>query len=841
MRLFVRFFVFAVLLTLSQGARSQDFFSVAPATLKAEHPQPRLRNFSVLFLNEPGLRTHLRNAPLEFKGNNAGSVLLRIPLPGGNTEVFRMFESPVLDPAVAAQYPDIKTYSGAGTVAKSLTLRISLTSLGFNAILLNSATGETIYIERLQEKQFRNLYIAYTTADVLPLPLNTGTGNKSHCGVQPPNQATLSLRNSEANRTTLTGGTMRTFKIALSATGEFTQAKGGGTQAGGYAAVVEYLNRLIAVYRQELSVTFTLVSTQSTVYTDPATDPFVDQANHSQMLTENQTTLDNAVGNANYDVGHVLGYIAGSSSGGGIASANSACQTDSKGQGVSAVNTGDAGFPLVYGDQVFCHELGHQFGMNHTFNSSIPVCTTRNQPTSVEPGSGTTIMSYGYTCNDGTGNDDYENTYLPFLRFHAASYSEAVAYINTLSCFTSTSTGNTAPTIVTFSNNFTIPRSTPFMLTGTATDPDAGNTLTYSWEGTNIGDVAAPTPAVLLDDTKGPFFRSYEPVSTGVRMYPRLPAILNGTNTARGDKLPSVGVVTTHRFTVRDNVDGIATQAVTITVDGNSGPFLETTNLSGSYTANSTQTITWSVNNTTAPPVSCAAVNILLSADGGQTFPYILASATANDGSETVTMPNVNTTTARIKVEAANNVFFDISNSNFAISSTLPLQWLSLSGSITAQQQALLEWKVEEKGVARYEVEKSNDGNRFAGAGTLTSQGDGAHTYRFMESDVFKGTAYYRIRQIDYSGNAAYSSVIKLSHDAGGMISLYPNPVNDNLVINVPVSLLNTKVQLLSADGKTLQSVLIRSTAFNLNAGNLAKGVYLLQFANGKTERFIKD
>ncbi|MEI2749299.1 MAG: hypothetical protein V9E88_11135 [Ferruginibacter sp.] len=79
------------------------------------------------------------------------------------------------------------------------------------------------------------------------------------------------------------------------------------------------------------------------------------------------------------------------------------------------------------------------------------------------------------------------------------------------------------------------------------------------------------------------------------------------------------------------------------------------------------KTITWTVNGSDLAPVSCATVNIKLSTDGGFTFPITLATNTANDGTETVTIPNNPTTTARIKVESVGNIFFDISNSNFTI------------------------------------------------------------------------------------------------------------------------------------------------------------------------------
>jgi hypothetical protein len=148
----------------------------------------------------------------------------------------------------------------------------------------------------------------------------------------------------------------------------------------------------------------------------------------------------------------------------------------------------------VFDQQLIQHEVGHQFDMSHSYNSNVPVCTTRTYDTSVEPGSGTTIMSYGYTCSNTTpadgliGNDDYETGYAPILNFHTVNYDQANAFIQTLSCYTSTPTGNTVPIINAMQSTWTIPRSTPFALAGSATDSDAADVLSYSWEGTNISD-----------------------------------------------------------------------------------------------------------------------------------------------------------------------------------------------------------------------------------------------------------------------------------------------------------------------------------------------------------------
>lgn len=274
-------------------------------------------------------------------------------------------------------------------------------------------------------------------------------------------------------------------------------------------------------------------------------------------------------------------------------------------------------------------------------------------------------MSYGFTC----GTDDYftSTTFGPILNFHSTNYSEAVAYIGTTSCAATTATGNTAPGVV-MPAAATIPKSTPFALIGGGTNSGPGDAFTYCWEGMNVGTIAPPDASTLDDPSKPPFFRSYDATSTAsTRTYPLLSAILNGTNQAKGDKLPSVGIATVHRLTVRDNNPaggGVSFGQITITVDGNIGPFLETTNLAGSYLGGSNQTITWSVNGTN---VATPNIKILLSTDGGFNFPHVLLASTPNDGSQMVTFPNVSTSTARIKVESIGNIFFDISNVDFTI------------------------------------------------------------------------------------------------------------------------------------------------------------------------------
>ncbi|GAB3889166.1 reprolysin-like metallopeptidase [Spirosoma agri] len=659
--------------TVTAVAQDGFFVPIASSQLRASATDiVPIDKFAAYQLKTDALRAHLSKAPQEFQPATT-TLRLDIPLPNGTTEPFAMTESSVLSPQLAAQYRDIKTYAGKGLNHPTYTIRLSLTSSGFDAIVLGVETS-AVYITKVSREVSNQQYVTYFARDVKKNDPAKPFGSFGKCSTVTPLIEALPEKSGAKARSGAalnnTGTVLRTFRLALSVTKEFTQTKGGGTVDGSFNAVVGYVNRLNAVYRTELSVAFTLVSGKGTVYS-PGNDGGLNNGDLGSMLDKNQVILDNAIGNAGYDIGHVIGNSSGS--GEGLAEGSSACVPTSKAKGASSF--GDGSFAPVFDDQTFNHEVGHQFSMSHTFNSSIPVCTTREAKTSVEPGAGTTIMSYGFTCSDDKNtarNDNYEAPYQPFLNFHTVSYQQAVNYINTLSCFTSTPLNNALPMITNFPANVTIPKSTPFMLSATASDANAGDQLTYSWEGTDIGTVV-PDASTLANTALPPFFRSYAPSSTGTRLYPRLDAILNGSNKAKGDKLPSVGITTNHTLTVRDNVGGVTFQSMTVTVDGNSGPFLETTNLAGTYPASSLQTITWSVANTTAPPVNCASVNILLSTDGGQTFPTTLVANTPNDGSEAIRFPDIRTSQGRIKIVSSNSIFFDISNANFTISDPIML------------------------------------------------------------------------------------------------------------------------------------------------------------------------
>jgi hypothetical protein len=527
-----------------------------------------------------------------------------------------------------------------------------------------------------------------------------------------------------------------------------------------------------------------------------------------------------------------------------LANSPATCDDATKAQGASDIGD-EQGYAHVFTIQLMAHEMGHQFGMSHTYNSNIPVCTTRELSTSVEPGSGATIMSYGFTCD----SDDYSNEVNgsnqrigPFLNFHVASLTQAINYISTLTCFTNTTTGNVVPIVTTPSTTYTIPKSTPFSLSGNATDGNS-DPLTYSWEGTNISripDNSNVTPLILGSDTSAPYFRSYKPISSGNRTYPLLSAILNGTNKAIGDKLPSKPTTTTHTLTVRDNAGGVTTKDVTVIID-NSGPFLITNDPSGTLIAGTSKTITWTVNGTTAAPILCTLVDVRLSTDGGLTFPTVVASAVPNSGSTNIIVPNITTSTARIILAPSSvttsgnkpNIFFDISNVDFAIQGSVPVSLLTFDAHAKEKYNVLLTWATsQEINTTGFDIEISSDGQQFNNLGFVNGHGNSSVTqqYQYQVDNLAVGTYFFRLKIIDLNGQYIYSNVQKLTISASNQsASIYPNPTNNYFKLN-PGQYTDKvfSIKIIDLVGKVVLSFPAKkyTAGFEINASGIPDGVY---------------
>ena len=619
--------------------------------------------YRTLALDEVALSSILAQAPLENTVALGAGTLLALPLPDGSLAHFHVVKSPIMAAALAAQFPQIQTYLGQGVDDPTATVRFDRTPSGFHALILG-ASG-SIAIDPYSRNDTAH-YISYFAKDEAR-PAAQGFNELGVVRSHP--------LSGNGARPAASGPTLRTYRLALAADGEYTQFFGG-TVAGALAAMVTSVNRVNGVYERELAVRMVLIANEtSIIYTNAATDPYTNDDGFA-MLDENQSNLDTVIGNANYDFGHVF-----STGGGGVAGLGVICSTGEKAQGVTG-NTSPVGdnFDIDY----VAHEMGHQFGADHSFNGTTSNCGggNRNGPTAYEPGSGSTIMAYAGIC----GAEDLQPHSDPY--FHTTSFDEIQAYIGSgtgASCAATSASGNHAP-VPNAGASYTIPKQTAFRLTGSATDQD-GDALTYDWEQFNIGAAAPPN----TDNGNRPIFRSFNPTTDPSRVFPKLTDIISNTTTF-GESLPTTTRTLTFRLTVRDNRlggGGVDHASVNIPVSAAAGPFLVTApNTAVTWPVGSNQTVTWDVANTTAAPVSCPTVNILLSTDGGYTFPTSLLAGTTNDGSEVVTVPNSLTTRARVQVACANNIFFDISNVDFTIGGAVTATATTAPATATATAAA---------------------------------------------------------------------------------------------------------------------------------------------------------
>lgn len=618
---------------------------------------PRIYN-----LDFDNLKNALAKAPKRFAVRGKSDVIISFPNSNGNLEDFKVRENSNFAPELAAQYPDIKSYVGVGVEDASSTVYFSISPLGLSSMEIY-ANKSAVFIEPYTKDL--STYVVYKKSD------KKASLDKFECTVLDVAQKGID-NSSLTARPNADDGKLRTFRLALSCTGEYTTYFGG-TVAGALAAMNNTMTRVNGVFEKDFSARMVIIANNNAViYTNAATDPYSPSAQMNNWNTQLQNTLTATIGEANYDIGHLFGATGG---GGNAGCIGCVCTNGTKGRGytspIDGIPSGDT-FDIDF----VAHEMGHQFGGNHTFSMSL-----EGTGVNMEPGSGSTIMGYaGITNQNVAMNSD------PF--FHAISIQQITNNIKTKTCPVSTNTGNTIPT-ADAGLDYIIPKGTPFMLTGTGTDTD-GDALTYIWEQMDnaVTGQTGANSAATATKASGPTFRSYTPQTVPFRYFPSLDRTLLGATTTSSppntsspivvEALSNVARTYNFRFTSRDNRAGGSgnnSDDMVVTVNAAAGPFTVTSqNTAGVvWTEGQSYAITWNVANTTAAPVSTPNVTILLSKDGGLTWPTILVASAPNNGAYNYTVPGglgntVNN--ARIMVKGLNNIFFNVNLQNFTINSS---------------------------------------------------------------------------------------------------------------------------------------------------------------------------
>ncbi|MEM1323341.1 MAG: reprolysin-like metallopeptidase [Bacteroidota bacterium] len=662
-------FTFIVLALLSSNSFAQEFQNFwsntngAELNLPGSMTQEELpHHYKTFKLEYDQMHAALRRAPMEYSRDaESRSFVIELPLPNGQMEPFRVVESPVMMPKLAAKYPMIKTYGGYSLRDETVAMKFTFSPVGLQAIIATPkglayinpvASGQTAY------------YISFYFHDIKHHePIVCGVGHEPmEVGQHPLKGIHLNKDIREHARVQSRGSDpvqLRTYRMALASTAEFAPWAGN-TMQGVMTAMNTAVGQLNLIFEIEAAIRFMLIDdNDKLIYLDGATDPYANPTVGSQLLTPNQQVLDQEVGSENYDVGHV--FTGPCSDLAGVAQLASACGTG-KGRGVTCFNTTDI---IARVNTVMAHEIGHQFGASHSWNNCPGSQEQRAGSTAFEPGSGTTIMSYAGVCADGQNVQVTNDVY-----FHNGSLEQIYAFSRDgggNDCPVLTETGNRTPELTMPDvDGLILPYNTPFDLTASATDPD-DDEVTYCWEQFDTG------PLTPLGEPAGssPTFRSFRPTTNPTRTFPRIPNIVNNITDDETEVLPTYSRDLKFRCTVRDNQavgGGVTWEEVSLKVTDASGPF-RVTNPNERITLEAGQLyeVNWNVANTDNNTVNCQNVNILLSENGGFNFPHTIATNVPNDGAHVIVVPNILGDDMRIKVEAADNIFFDISNRDFEI------------------------------------------------------------------------------------------------------------------------------------------------------------------------------
>jgi len=638
--------IFTTLFSLGMIAGAYAQWS--PTSMKGD----KLRNTKVTnyySLDIDAIRSQLANA--QETGKNSKAVIINLPTLDGKIEKFAVYSLPVVDKSMADRY-QLGSYTGVKVDDPTVYVRFSISPYDFQGMMFRNGQYEFIEPQNKEKSVYGVFPKTNKPTEGKAFECKTSESFLSKKQIDALAQST-DFTHSVTDFNKASDKKYRTYRLAISVTGEYTQYFGGVPQAA--AAINATMTRVNGVFEKDFAIHLNVLDLPQLIYTNAATDPYSDASSGASGAwnLEIQQTLTSVIGNAAYDIGHLFGRSGGGGSAGDVGNVcrNPSSNSDEESKGSAFTSPGSGGpegdnFDIDY----VAHEMGHQFGADHTFSHGIHPAP--NNTAHMEPGSGSTIMGYaGITSADVQAHSD--------AYFHVRSIEQVQTYVNTQSCDVNTNITNNPPVIAALPSK-TIPKGTAFVLTASATDSE-NDALTYTWEEYDRATSAITT--VTGNNTTGPKFRSLTGSALPYRYFPKLSNVLNGTLSSATDweAVPTVARAMNFRVTVRDNNPDvkqqqtqIGSQAINV---GNDGPFKVT---STKVYNNSPAAFTWDVANTAAAPYSVSNVKIDYTMDNGANW-TVLSASTANDGTENLSFASIPTNSQVIvRVSAIDNVFYAV-------------------------------------------------------------------------------------------------------------------------------------------------------------------------------------
>ena len=619
-------------------------------------------------LDRKQLDTFITKIDSQSSFSEKKQATIDFPNESGQPEKFSVREADLLSSELSSEHPNIKTFVGTSLSRKNVHARWSISPLGVNA-MIDSPEGQFFLQpdrsgnenKHLFYKRGGTLYDDFESLNCLV----TADKTVKKSTVQTKTQNKQVAKSSSVQ-------TLKTYRIAVSATGEFTQYWGDDDDTNGtnkedaYAKIISTINRINQVFQNDLGVQLQLVSDADLLYDDPDTDPY-----GSDFNEEIQEVLTDSIGEANYDIGHLFDF---GSADGNAGTVGNVCRDRFKGSAFTShpfVDTSGTGvFLNDYFDIDFvAHEIGHQFGGYHTYSHQ-----TEGAGVNSEPGSGSTIMAYAGV----TSKDNIQNHSDPYFHYH--SIKNIQDYLARNSCQATSSIVNQPP-LVSAGQEVNIPKGTAYTLEAVASDPD-DDSLTYCWEQLNNGLVTRENFGPYIQS--GSNNRSFSPTNSPIRTVPSMSRVLANQLIQTNPQFPNDwqtvslvgrrllwGVTVRDRSETNSNSVGQTDQDTKIiNVIERAGPFEITSPATNTivWQTGANEAILWDVANTDQAPINTQTVSIYLSSDNGQNFDTLLVSNTLNDGRFDLVVPaNINSSNVRIKIVPDNGIYFAVNNYRFSI------------------------------------------------------------------------------------------------------------------------------------------------------------------------------